>query len=145
MTGSGEPPGETRSVAKFAVGDVVRRTGTGPLFHKGDVLEVISVDSYLDEEGLVACRRRGDGAEGWSSASMIELVDRQATHSVPEAPEPDPEYHAHVVLRRDRDGTTHVQHFGEAYVVRGSESVVDLPVGTTVVVRMLKAETGRSC
>lgn len=41
----------------------------------------------------------------------------------------------HTVITRNAEGRTDVQHFGAGHVVEGSEIVVEVPVGATLVIR----------
>ncbi len=55
--------------------------------------------------------------------------------SAPNEPEPV----AHTVIVHDGQSAS-VQHFGPAHVVDGSERVVDLPAGYTLVIRHIAPE-----
>ena len=54
------------------------------------------------------------------------------------------EVRAHTIVFH-HDGIAHVQHFGSGHVVEGSETIIDVPVGTTVVIRHIKAAEVGDC
>ena len=57
--------------------------------------------------------------------------------------DPDPAPHPHLAhnLVTYQDGVLQVQHIGEGHVVPGSEQIIDVFAGTTLVIRHVRVTT----
>ncbi|MGI4852239.1 MAG: hypothetical protein ACRYGR_09905 [Janthinobacterium lividum] len=63
---------------------------------------------------------------------MFDWLKRAVT--TPADPD-DVEHVGHTIIHTDEAGVTHTQRLGREHEVAGSETIIDVPVGTRIVIR----------